>query len=435
MIPPSISSILQKYRREITVLISGGLCSIFWILYKGPIIHYDTPSFFLAVDTVMHGGVDLLRTWSYPAFLGLMKLLFGYRLYLWVIILVQHLVFLASSLLLLKMLDETVSSRTIPLYVTLFYVLFPYITFINNHIIAESFSISGIVFLLFLIRRLKTHARWSDGAWTGLLTTWLLLLKPILVFLIPILYVLWGFLAFKAPHRKGAVIGLLAVTFASVCLLLYMDAYKKKFGIFAPSSVETVNQYFIARQYGILDPDLIGHEGIRQDLLRGYEEHGLVVENLDTIFKEAFHVTENYPLPDIQQAVEDCTRQHPGAVRKTMAIRLYKSAETPLLVPLITSSTGHLFCFHISNLYLFLVIYSFILLWWIVRKKTIPWFTALLYMMGISIIVVSIAGAQSDWGRLLLPCLPVYLIMVAQVCSFCPPVPERIDFQERISTE
>lgn len=401
-----------------TLLLLGGISSLLWIVLRGVIIHADSPSYIEAAGVVMQGGIDLLRTPAYPFFLGILHAVFGAGIYLYAAIILQHAVFLGSACCLFRMTERLTSSRNTAFYLTLFYVLYPFVTSLNNYILTESFSISGVMFLLYLAFRLHERFRWPDALLFPLLASWLLLLKPALIFIIPVFLVFWAGLLFGGVSRKSILAGLAGTLVAAGCLLGYMAVFKHEYGVFSASSVNTLNQYHIARMYGLLDPSRIEDPGVREDLEKSIEEHGQRPDDFILLFQEAYHMIQDHTLPVVSREVAACTRQQPVQVLLATGSRLYAAADDPLLVSYVHKSRlGHLFSFHISTLFLFLVIYTLLLVRWMIRNRSIPWLTALLYMLAVSQIVVAVYGAQSDWGRLLLPVLPAYLLMVGQLCA------------------
>ena len=245
----------------------------------------------------------------------------------------------------------------------------------------------------------------------------LLMLKPALIFLAPVFLVIWTYTLFLKGKRKNAIWGIAGTIIGSSCLLSYSLAYEKEYGIFSPSVVSTLNNYHIGRRNGLLKPGLIKDPGMRSDLEKSIEANGDCPEDLFLIFREAREMINAHSLPTVHAEVKACRRHSPVRTIKALFSRLYLSTEDPAFGScLFKSKWAHLFSFHVSTLYLFLLLYSFLLARWIVSRRSIPWFTSLLYMIGISQIVISVVGAQSDWGRLLLPALPAYLLMIGQTC-------------------
>lgn len=414
-----------------TILVLGGINSLFWVVFRGVIMHADSASFIEAADVVIKGDIDSMRTPGYPFFLGCLKALFGTQLYLYAVILVQHLVFLLSAACLYRLAERIISqSSSIPFYLTLIYILHPFIASWNNYIVPESFSISGTAFLVYLTVNLRDSAKWKTGLLSGLVLTWLLLLKPAMIFLLPLLALLWICTSFAKAYRKNALIGMVAVAVGACCILCYMDSFKKQYGIFSTSYVGTLNQYHIARKYGILNPVYVTDSGIRTDLQKSIETAGDRPDDYRFLFHEAEHMISVHSLPSVHAAIAHCNRQQPGKAIRAIVGRLYEAANDPLLVSHVYKSRyGQLFCFHVSSLFFFLVIYTALLCIWIVRTRKIPWITVLLFMVGISQIVVSVIGAQSAWGRLVLPALPVYFLMIGQVLHMIGKITPSLKFQ------
>lgn len=417
-----------------TILVLGGINSLFWVVFRGVILHPDSPSYIDAAQTALSGNIDLMRTPGYPAFLGILEWIFGEKRYLCATIVCQHIVFLLSSLCLFKLAQGLTTSKRIPFILALFYVVFPYISSLNNYILTEGLSVSGTTILIYLAFQLKERGNWMIGLGFCLLLAFLLLLKPALIFMIPVFLVVWGYTAFLPGKRKNAFIGIAGVILAAGCLLGYMHSFEKKYGLFTASAVSTLNRYHIVRQYGILRLELIENERVRSTLEKSIEANGNRPDDYVLLFQEGYHMILDHSLSEIDHAISFCTKKQPISTLKALISRLYYAADDPMLVTyefreFYKKRFGHLFSFHLSTLFLFLFLYTVLLARWLFTRKCVPWGSSLLYMIGISQIVVAVVGAQSDWGRLILPGLAAYLLMVGQLFSFLSIRKEWVQFE------
>ena len=99
--------------------------------------------------------------------------------------------------------------------------------------------------------------------------------------------------------------------------------------------------------------------------------------------------------------------------------RLYRSSHFSLfdgrhICPTLFEFMG--ISLRLGFLYSLLCIYICVLFEGIYKKKYMPVFSILLLLLGLSNIVVSIVGAQFNWARLILPSMPIYLLMLGQLC-------------------
>ena len=99
--------------------------------------------------------------------------------------------------------------------------------------------------------------------------------------------------------------------------------------------------------------------------------------------------------------------------------RLYRSVKKSLFLTLAGgfATIFDVIGFNLNTLYLFLIIYTIILSYWTLCRRRVSVVSFLLYMLGVSNIVVAIIGAQGEWERLILPSMPLYLLMFGQLCS------------------
>jgi hypothetical protein len=198
---------------------------------------------------------------------------------------------------------------------------------------------------------------------------------------------------------------------------MYMAEYKKEYGIFAVSDVSIINQYYIARNSGIINPALTQNA----DLQHTIEEY-LINNGEDAYvhiaFFEAMDLCEQFNLPDIQSLLKDSQKDNPQIVVSNLLSRALLSGKENFfnsrVIPIdrLTMAVG----LNLNTLYLFLIIFVVIICRWIFSQKSLPLYNSLFLMLGISNIIVAVVGAQNDWGRLIQPSMPIWLLLFAQFC-------------------
>lgn len=236
----------NKYLRFI--LIVSIIIFVFSIYYYGATNFHKYPdsiTYLNAWGNFTRGIIDEVRTPVYPFYLGIAKFLFGDEYFVFLAVLGQYFIFTLSIVAFYSICRHIINSSTIVFGVTLLYAINPFIYSWCACILTESFSICGTVFLLYcLLNQYKKH-NWYWFATTTILLIILLMLRPSFVYLLPILFVSWGFLIKKNGKRQQAVAGIASTTIAMIGLFIYMFLFQQQYGIFSTSCVSTNNNFII----------------------------------------------------------------------------------------------------------------------------------------------------------------------------------------------
>ena len=401
-----------KKNKDLAIIYACAIASsIILILGWGVQETFDSSTYISAWDSFANGKIDMLRTPVYPVFLGVMKIIFGEQFFCMGAICMQHIIFLFSLRYFYRLALTITNSGKIALWITLFYGVFSCITTWNNFILTESFAISGIVFILYLVQQLSEKRSFIYALHFTILLSLLVLLRPALVYMLPVLGVTWILMAIKNRKRNIALSGVLSVAIASLSLLAYMKAFEKEYGIFASSSINTINQVCIAHDYDLLNAEVIEDPQLRKDIIDPQFKKDILEHRL----------WDRYDLKTINGAIMASNKSQPMKYIQKCFGRLYRSAQLSFFyiytdIPGI-STLLDIVGFNFNTIYLFLIIYTIIVLYWTLKKRKLPLISALMYMFSVSNIIVAIVGAQSEWNRLILPSFPLFLLMLGQICT------------------
>ena len=386
--------------------------AIVLILGPGPkfLADCDTPSYLDAWDSFTNGTIDLFRTPVYPVFLGILKNVFGQPLYMWVAIIIQHLIFLLSIGVLYKLIRLFTNSSRIAFWITLFYCSYPGYTFTNNWGLITSFAISGCVFIIYLTVLLcKQPTIWRGGGFT-LMLLYLLFLRPGLVYFLPVFFLLWTLYLLK--NIRVGIIGLTGVVIATLAVLCYMKAFERQHGLFTFTGITVRNQFMIARDAGFLDSS--------SDLVRDYDKIQEEIYPKDhnwSMVDRVFY--SKHKIADVNDTIKNAFMKEPVRWIAFCYDRLYRSAQDPLsglCQVKYKEKKLDIIGPMVNTIYMFVFFYSILLICWIIKQKKIPWLSLLLCMLIISNTITVIVGAPN--GSYLLPITPIYLMLIAQVFSY-----------------
>ncbi len=405
----------EKVKHLLIIYLCAFAVSAVLVWKWGVIPNSDGESYITAWQSLSYGRLDPLRTPVYPLFLHVVHSLFGAKSFLTAAILVQHLIFLISVYFFYSFTKSLFGSST-AFWITLLYAEFPPISSWNNLIMTDSLAISGTVFLIWTLYRVICRPSLLYGIVLTIIVISLLFLRPAFIYLLPVLCVFSLLLLWK-KERIPALSVLSASVISCILMLMYMAEYKKEYGIFAVSDVSIINQYYIARNSGIINPALTQNA----DLQHTIEEY-LINNGEDAYvhiaFFEAMDLCEQFNLPDIQSLLKDSQKDNPQIVVSNLLSRALLSGKENFfnsrVIPIdrLTMAVG----LNLITLYLFLIIFVVIICRWIFSQKSLPLYNSLFLMLGISNIIVAVVGAQNDWGRLIQPSMPIWLLLFAQFC-------------------
>lgn len=401
------------------IFIIATFCSLVLIFGWGVIELYDSASYIKAWDSFSDGHLDALRTPVYPFLLHLFFIIFGSASYLKAIIVFQHIIFLLSVLFFNRLLRfHTKSERTI-FWLSLLYALLPCFNSWNNCILTESLALSGSIFLLYLTSKIFEKPSLLQAFLYTLQLLFLLFLRPIFLYMLPVLLIASMILFFIRKKRRSGLLIISGTLASCVCICIYMKEFHNEYGLYTTSSSGIINQYYIARQYNILDPSIASDASLKEDINRYFLTNGKFLKDETIIWDEATNIVSKHKFRSIQQCISESFRNQPLLSLTSIRLRLIKAGQAPLFFSAIwdISSVFYIVGCNLSSLFLFLLLYSVFLISWIIKKKSLPWNTFLCYLLGVSSIIISIIGAQNEWNRLILPSMPIWGIMVAQVCS------------------
>lgn len=372
----------------------------------------DSRGYVAAFDVICSGQLDLERTPVYPIFLGVIRAVVGTDLFYWGVVYMQSAVFLLSIRYFYRLVRLLGSQNCITFLITIFYCLVPGLVSWNNAILTESLAISGTVFLFYFAINGWKKAHIGSLVSFGCSLFILCMLRPSFLFLVPIFFCFWFISLFLKGKKIIACYGLSGVVLTAVLVLCYCTCFQKTYGVFTPSSIGTLNQYCVARQRNLLNPDVIENAMLKVDIekiiLAGRGE------TVDLYYIEFGQLREKYSLLDIHNAVSSSVKSNFGkflveTVQIAGEIKKWNLFDTYVTKPVVKLK--------MRILYYFIAIYTLFLIVHICRNRKIPYLSLLVYMSGCGNLLFVLMGAQWEWTRLLTPSVPLFLLMFVQVVN------------------
>lgn len=418
------------------------LCGIQLYLGGGATIYYDGPSYFAAWDTLKLFHPDEWRPPVYPIFAGGVTDLFGKSVGLAVILVFQWICYCCSLLLLYSICRRIGVGRTISSIVVIGVLLLPGMWVLNNFTIAESLSGSMIVLLVWLY--IKYHdtrqSRWLF--YSLLLLGVLVFTKPVFIILIPVLALFWVLTGWGNRRQICVIASVISLIIGALIFYAWQIA-RFNDGNLALTRASDDNIYFCLRQDGLVIPDEIPVDSIRERFIPYYEKNpGIHEPGYSSIGLEmmAFTWSERKLMTKI------ALQNHPKEALAGTWTRFQESATfSQTLYPepgerqyyhryIVTPKDKIPFFFPFSKwlytpiwlgwLVLFLYLGAMVAEWR--KRKQLPAIGLLIGVVLFAGMFTSIVGAMDSWGRLITPFNPLlipivgYLLQAAR--DLCKPL-------------
>lgn len=416
--------ILHKIQKLKTIyILSILLCIILHFLY-GRQWGYDTISYIRAWDKISNFQIDIWRTPTYPIFIGILKKVFGTD-FLIAGVIIQHIIFLTSIRYFNLLSNYITKNEIISWWLTAIYALYPCIPTWNCFIQTEAFAIYSMVFLLYSVVKLQKEMKL---VYLCSFTFWLLFhifLRPSQIYLLPILGLGFTLLYAKNKSNKAlAIKGIVCILFAGICMTFYVFSFKRTYGVFTPCGIGVLNKYCMLRKANILNEETIYNTELRK-YIKGknelYKQTKTPIDSVD-LYKEAEYGIETYGLKLVAEELSNTPNETIGYYIKSLIQRIQEASYDSFLYTYLYKWTklaiiNDIIGVRLNTIYAVTLIFLLLLIHYYRQAKTIPWFSITLSLITICQLITTIIACQNEWGRLIMPAISVYLIIIGQICS------------------
>ena len=404
-----------KLQRNLTTLYwLSAIEGLLLLLVFGVGIYNDSITYLNAWTNCISCGTLASRTPVYPIFLGVINSIFGNVIAPYIVISLQYLIFLISIKCFYRSCRSILKSANIAYWLTAFYALFPSFTSWEISLLTEGLAISGSVFLLYSLLKFKFNKSWIHVFLVVWWTVFLIFLRPVFVYLLPLMIVVFLLAIFFYRNLwKQAICGMIGILLICTTVFSYMKKYESQYGLFSLSDVSVLNQFFMARQYGVLKVGDTDNTRFNQYLKESISKYGEEMDSKSMLWAESGYVGHNFDLKELNGIVAQSTQKNKSSWIKGLLRRCYDSAGYTLFkvsiqpVGFITTMFG----LNIGLLNILLVILIIMIVKAYKRGES-PWVSMSLLMLIASNLIVIEVGAQEEWSRLLLPSTPYVLLVV-----------------------
>ncbi len=383
----------------------------------------DAETYFSAFNTIINGSPDHLRTPLYPLVAGSLRALLGTVGGSVALYLLQSAVFIASIRWFGDLTSALLPGSRAGRIVLIIYALYPGPLTLCGMALTDSFALSASVGLLLLLYRAFSLNSWRYAAWTALLMSAMIMLRPAFLYIPLAAGLFWIVVAaMRKTAPKTWLTGLASVAVTLGVLGIYSASMKATYGISGPSSVSGANNYFTVRYAGVLYPDELEREDLRSVADSLLRRHG-AQPTLEMVWNEVgtlSALTEPRELPEITTSA---MKAHPKeTVKYILSKRTCDVADADCiyggsLCPPVRAVTRMLSPNN-GAAFLMLLVVMILLARHDVKRRSFSTFTWFLCGLFIVIYATLLVGAQNEYPRLLIPNYPVLLLLAGRLFSF-----------------
>lgn len=381
----------------------------------------DTPSYIEAGEALFNGTIHAERTPVYPLFIcaitRFMSLFTDPSHALKTVMMAQWCIFfIAVHYVRLSLKQLLPDSKKWVLAGTVLFAFNPMIWQFNNCHITESLAVSVTVFLIWSTISVVREPGVLPMIRMFMWVTVALFLRPSFLYLLPLDAILLLAMALRTRrHRKALICGITCLGVCVACVLAYCHENYRQNGVRAMSFTGSINAYFTLREAGIVHPDSCADRLMSEALRRNLNPHN-TAEYADALtWPEIRGIMREVPKSEIEAYIGSEIAAHKKEVLELIWRRttVYLAAipmidlttymnRIPMALPWPTNFTELAATVLATLWFIFLLI----------RRRRFP--IAIPWLIGLvsGQFAVVLAGAQDEYNRLLLPCIPAWTILM-----------------------
>ena len=228
---------------------------------------YDSDTYFRAWDYIKTIHSHQTRPPLYPLFAGGLRDLAGVPAMRVIVALVQWGMFVAVLPLAWQLCRRLGAGVILSGVVVSLYLIVPGFWVLNNAVLPESMCGSLILLLLWLVMVTIDSGSSRTMAWSAITILVMAMLKPAFVYLVAVIPIAWFTVTRKRDPGMRLPATLIAGMAAVICL--YCMAMQHTHLVASPSKTADINRYIQLREEGLMRPQDIGREDLRE-IIAGY---------------------------------------------------------------------------------------------------------------------------------------------------------------------
>ncbi len=383
----------------------------------------DSFSYYRAFRTILSGQPDAERTPLYPLFVGCVKALFGSG-GLYVIATLQSLLYLCSISWFRKLAEGFLDNPRLAFFLTAVYALSPGILQFNCMVMTDVPSLAGMTALLWLTFEAYNRRELRPAIGSGVVMILLMATRPVFLFLPFLFGLFWLLSVFKHTVRRVARVGLGMCCVAFALAGWYGYEINRLYGMKSATLISSYNNYCTVREAGVIKLEEIRNPKV-----------AALMDSILTLRPEAGTLEDTW---SERKALE--TKLEPsefdGWIRDEMKLhhrRLLQYLRNERLSKVLPWPGLFVGCYAYPHLYYvlklfsitfstaFFIVAAFCLVVFLgdIRRRGISCYRWLLAGLYICMASVTIAGAENDWDRLMLPATSAFLLVAGSLFLSC----------------
>ncbi|MGF7038984.1 hypothetical protein [Mucilaginibacter lappiensis] len=398
------------------LVISGVVRSVYYsVLLNTTAV--DTPSYITYHANILKGETDGRRTPVYPYFIKLIEL-FGHQNLINHVVTVQIVISFLSIIIFYKVVRAIFEKQPVIFAASLLYgIMLPVINF-DKIILTESLSVTCcLIFIYMVVNYLQKPG--NIKAWMLTLYVFIaIMLRPSFIYLLPLVIAFWvlRLMIFKKDW-KMCLSGLAASVVVILLISGYSHLNKKNVGFNGISQVSNNNQMAVIVNASIYmngnDPEISA--AIKSNINLQQKSAGQRVSGINIMAK--------YEPERVHSFIINCIKNQPVVYAQYIGGKLldlqaaniftnYAEHKLTVLAFRVENIEYLVFCITFNLLYFFIILDLVLIITGWIKRKMVPWFKIVLWLLITGQIAVAIIGGYSEYQRLILAAMPALIILV-----------------------
>lgn len=389
---------------------------------QGFFYYYDSYTFLGLLDNLLNFIPDNIRTPIYPLFFDGLRKIAGETAGNILTVLIQVALFYISLAILREICKEIRLNEKITFWLIAFYAIWPPMPTFTCLFMTETLAAFSFVLQLYLVLRVLRHPSIKLAAAIGLLSIFMVLLRPAFLYILGILAIGWVIIWIMSPRSsRMCITGICFCLIAGSVIFGYSSLIKHYYGFRAISAVSDINNYFLLREAKALDPSSTDDETVKDMFISFQQEEKEFGSDMSDYIKgwrEVPTITDIIGYAEFHEVISDNIKSHPKEISITLAKRIKNSSSAPFFYAYKSEVNPFYVLVYMINInfgiyYLFMLIILIIIIRRFRRSGQMPVYTLFLWASSAGLAFVSIIGAMNDWARLMLPAESAFLLLAA----------------------
>ncbi|OAV73456.1 hypothetical protein Barb6_00213 [Bacteroidales bacterium Barb6] len=410
-----------KEKFHLQIIIGTSLCmSLFFYFLSNHYFLDDGPSYRNAKNLIEDASFDIGRTPVYPLIIASVRLFCEDPYLTHIIVFIQIAIFILSIPFFRYIAFTIAQSDKISFCTTLLYACCPHIIYWNRCTMTESLAATGLIFFLYYIIRYLHTNKYQYIMKFHILIFFLIMLRPSLLYLIPIIIIFWGYILIVKKKIVDFSKGIFFTIVSILLILGYATGIKKEINVLSLTNVSIINQYILFSQSGLLD-NVVRLSPVSFEL-----------DNFNEIQpeEEIAILTSKYGYKIINDFLQSELKYNFKGYLLAVFSNLQQAGKKLVFIPggfqeNDNSSIGEFLLKSIVainlfflQLYVFLLFYVIIFIYIYLKNRKLLLLPVLLWMIVCANLAVIFLGAYGQYSRLMVPVYPIIILMFGVLACF-----------------